>query len=80
MAQVLIASNSAFHRPPGGRWNALLDATSTWANAVELDALSVKDNDRYENTEHNWRVLKGLGHPVKLGSGVGKAEELLLAK
>ncbi len=25
-------------------------------------------------------VLKGLGHPVKLGSGVGKAEELLLAK
>jgi len=25
-------------------------------------------------------VLKGLGHPVKLGAGVGKAEELLLAK
>ena len=25
-------------------------------------------------------VLKGLGHPVKLGVGVGKAEELLLAK
>jgi len=25
-------------------------------------------------------VLKGLGYPVKLGSGVGKAEELLLAK
>src|SRR5213594_2189714 len=25
-------------------------------------------------------VLKGLGHPVKLGSGVGKAEKLLLAK
>jgi aspartate aminotransferase-like enzyme len=25
-------------------------------------------------------VLKGLGHAVKLGSGVGKAEELLLAK
>jgi aspartate aminotransferase-like enzyme len=25
-------------------------------------------------------VLKGLGHPVKLGSGVGRAEELLLAK
>ncbi|NGZ97132.1 MAG: aminotransferase, partial [Nitrospira sp. WS110] len=25
-------------------------------------------------------VLKGLGHPVKLGSGVGKAQELLLAK
>jgi len=25
-------------------------------------------------------VLKGLGHPVKLGSGVGKAQEILLAK
>jgi monoamine oxidase len=47
---------------PGGRWNALFDATSTWANAVELESLSVKDNDRYESTEHNWRVLKGLGH------------------
>src|SRR6266849_9004573 len=46
---------------PGGRWNALFDATSTWANAVELEELSVKDNDRYQNTEHNWRVLKGLG-------------------
>jgi monoamine oxidase len=46
---------------PGGRWNALFDATSTWANAVELEDLSVKDNDRYENTEHNWRVLTGLG-------------------
>ena len=22
---------------PGGRWNALFDATSTWGNAVELD-------------------------------------------
>ncbi|MGC2416015.1 MAG: NAD(P)/FAD-dependent oxidoreductase [Stellaceae bacterium] len=46
---------------PGGRWNALLDAISTWANAVELEDLSVKDNDRYESTEHNWRVLTGLG-------------------
>ena len=46
---------------PGGRWNALFDATSTWANAVELECLSVKDNDRYENTEHNWRVRRGLG-------------------
>ncbi|MFI4947329.1 MAG: flavin monoamine oxidase family protein [Alphaproteobacteria bacterium] len=46
---------------PGGRWNALFDAISTWANAVELEDLSVKDNDRYESTEQNWRVLTGLG-------------------
>jgi hypothetical protein len=25
-------------------------------------------------------VLKGLGHPVKLGSGVAKAQELLMVK
>jgi aspartate aminotransferase-like enzyme len=25
-------------------------------------------------------VLKGLGHSVKLGSGVGKAQEILMAK
>jgi monoamine oxidase len=46
---------------PGGRWNALLDATSSWANAVELEYLSVKDNDRYESTEHNWRLREGYG-------------------
>jgi monoamine oxidase len=68
---------------PGGRWNALFDATSTWANAVELEHLSVKDNDRYESTEHNWRVLKGLGHlfvtlaeglPVAFGAAVSRIE------
>jgi monoamine oxidase len=46
---------------PGGRWNALFDATSTWANAVELEKLSVKDNDRYEDTGVNWRVRRGYG-------------------
>jgi monoamine oxidase len=47
--------------PPGGRWNTLLDATSTWGNAVELDKLSVKDNDRYEDSGINWRVRRGYG-------------------
>jgi monoamine oxidase len=68
---------------PGGRWNALFDAISTWANAVELENLSVTDNDRYENTEHNWRVRKGLGHlfatlaeclPVAYGAAVSTIE------
>ena len=68
---------------PGGRWNALFDAISTWANAVELENLSVKDNDRYEHTEHNWRVLNGLGHlfamlaeglPVEYGAAVSRIE------
>ena len=46
---------------PGGRWNALFDATSTWANAVELEHLSVKDNDRYEDSGINWRLREGYG-------------------
>jgi monoamine oxidase len=46
---------------PGGRWNALLDAISTWANAVELDGVSCRDCDRYEDTGVNWRVREGYG-------------------
>jgi len=46
---------------PGGRWNALLDATSTWANAVELEEISVKDSDRYEDSGINWRLHRGYG-------------------
>ena len=46
---------------PGGRWNALYDATSTWGNAVELEKLSIKDNDRYEDSGVNWRVRRGYG-------------------
>jgi monoamine oxidase len=46
---------------PGGRWNALFDATSTWGNAVELESLSVKDNARYRDSALNWRVCKGYG-------------------
>jgi monoamine oxidase len=46
---------------PGGRWNTLFDATSTWANAVELEKLSVKDNDRYEDSGINWRLDRGYG-------------------
>ena len=44
---------------PGGRWNALFDAISTWANAVELEDLSFNDNDRYQDSGINWRVREG---------------------
>lgn len=66
---------------PGGRWNALLDAVSTWANAVELESLSVKDNDRYEDTGINWRLREGYGRlfaalaeglPVAYGAPVAR--------
>src|SRR6266849_5311514 len=46
---------------PGGRWNALFEAISTWANAVELECLSVKDHDRYQDSGINWRLREGYG-------------------
>src|SRR5262249_37008303 len=46
---------------PGGRWNGLLDALSTYINGVELDRLSVQDFARYRNTGVNWRVATGYG-------------------
>src|SRR6202045_3599027 len=46
---------------PGGRWNQLLDATSTWGNGAELDRVSVKDYVRYEDSGTNWRLGEGYG-------------------
>jgi monoamine oxidase len=47
--------------PPGGRWNPLFEAISTWANAAELDMVSAKDHDRYEDSGINWRLHRGYG-------------------
>jgi monoamine oxidase len=46
---------------PGGRWNQLLDATSTWGNGAELDRVSVKDYVSYEDSGVNWRLAEGYG-------------------
>ncbi len=46
---------------PGGRWNKLLDSTSTWGNGAELGRVSVKDYVRYEDSGTNWRLAEGYG-------------------
>ena len=46
---------------PGNRWNAQIDAVSTYINGCELDQASVHDMAAYEDTEINWRVAKGYG-------------------
>jgi monoamine oxidase len=46
---------------PGGRWNKLLDASSTWGNGAELDRVSVKDWVQYEDSGVNWRLAEGYG-------------------
>jgi monoamine oxidase len=44
---------------PGGRWNPLFDAISTYMNGVELDRLSVHDFRNYHDTGVNWRIVEG---------------------
>ena len=46
---------------PGNRWNAMLDAGSTYVNGVELDGLSVIDFGFYRDSGVNWRVPAGMG-------------------
>jgi monoamine oxidase len=63
---------------PGGRWNQLLDATSTLGNGAELDRVSVKDYVRYDDTSTNvnWRLGEGYGRLFqKLAEGLPIALE-----
>jgi monoamine oxidase len=68
---------------PGDRWNALLDAQSTYVNGVELAHLSVKDFDNYHATDVNFRVERGYGAliahlgrdlPMRLASPVSRID------
>ena len=46
---------------PEGRWNALINAVSSYVNGAELDLMSIRDWGRYHDTEINWRVDGGYG-------------------
>jgi monoamine oxidase len=66
---------------PGGRWNQLLDATSTWGNGAELDRVSVKDNVRYEDSGTNWRLHEGYGRLFeRLAEGLPIAREAAVSR
>ncbi len=49
---------------PDDRWVPMMDAISTWANGVPLARLSIHDQDRYDDSGINWRVLAGYGRLV----------------
>jgi monoamine oxidase len=60
----------------GCRWNALLNAISSYANGAELDRISVHDSARYEDSEVNWRVREGYGTAIAVhGAGLPIALE-----
>jgi monoamine oxidase len=46
---------------PGGRWNALLDAMSTYINGARLDALVVREYALYHDSGINRRIREGYG-------------------
>ena len=50
---------------PGDRWNGLISALATYISGGELECLSVKDFDAYEDTGVNWRVVTGLGSVIR---------------
>ncbi len=56
---------------PGNRWNGLINAVGTYISGVDLDRLSVKDLDRYDDTGVNYRVFDGYGTLIsKYGAAV----------
>ncbi len=46
---------------PSSRWNPLMNATSTYISGAALDRISLKDLDRYDSTDVNWRAVEGYG-------------------
>ena len=59
---------------PSGRWNGLISALGTYISGGELECLSVKDFDRYEDTGVNWRIVSGLGSVIRdAGAGLPAA-------
>ncbi|HZZ34318.1 MAG TPA: FAD-dependent oxidoreductase, partial [Caulobacteraceae bacterium] len=49
---------------PGGRWNPLIDAVSSYYNGAEYDQVSVLDYDAYDDSGVNWRVAAGYGAAI----------------
>ena len=49
---------------PGGRWNLLLDAFSSYYNGAEFDQVSILDYAAYEDSGVNWRVREGYGAAI----------------
>jgi monoamine oxidase len=58
-----LPASAAFE--PGCRWNALIDALSTYISGAEWDRVSAKDFDRYADSSINWRVVEGLGTAIE---------------
>ena len=78
-----VAAASLLER--GNRWNNLINAVGTYISGAELDQVSARDFDNYDDTGVNWRVVEGYGTtiaacgeglPVALGCPVNRINHL----
>ena len=49
---------------PGGRWNNLINAVATYISGAELERLSARDFDNFDDTGVNWRIVEGYGATI----------------
>ena len=49
---------------PLGRWNELINAVSTYVSGAELDRVSSRDLNSYNDSGVNWRVVEGYGAAI----------------
>ena len=49
---------------PGDRWNNLINAVGTYISGAELEQVSARDFDNFEDTGVNWRIAEGYGTTI----------------
>src|SRR5829696_2911107 len=59
---------------PGGRWNDLIDAVSTYVSGAELHCVSARDLASYDDSGVDWRVVEGYGRVIAAHAGNVKVE------
>lgn len=57
---------------PGGRWNVLIEAFSSYYNGAEFDQVSTADFVAYDDSGVNWRVREGYGAAVASFADIGR--------
>src|SRR5262245_34021437 len=49
---------------PGCHWNPLINAVGTYISGAELESVSTRDFDNFDDTGINWRVVEGYGATI----------------
>ena len=49
---------------PGCRWNPLINAVGTYISGAELEHVSARDFDNFDDTGINWRIVEGYGAAI----------------